>query len=406
MNAFGWLVATIAAAGALALPFSRGAPFLLALMPFANAYGAAAATGLLLLRWAVFEMPAMSISRASLHKVGAALVFLVGALIISFLVADDLLRLMSESVQWIVGVGLFCALIIGGREPHERNCVIGLMAGGAALAVAHVLMRAFDATVDDTAVLPFMITEGNNYAALYALIALVIIPAHPSARVWTPAYLILSGLGVVIIWLQDSRAQTLIAGGVIAGVVLLRHTSPRVALATAIGAATVLLFVLLNFMSESLFSNSSVLSLANFQTNYSNLERLGLLLHSLDFFGAHPLGAGVGSSSDVFPNSPYTIGSYPTPHNTFALMIVELGWWGLIAYVAGLVALLRIGVRACFAGDPGGIGALTAVAVSLIDAVFFNGSVSLLFWLLLAFSVRDSAPAKGARVPMIFYRTA
>jgi len=215
----------------------------------------------------------------------------------------------------------------------------------------------------------------------------------------------LAALGVAVIELQDSRSQTVIAGAVIAGVVLLRHMSPRLALTTALGASLVLVFVLLNFMRESLFSNSSVLSLANVQTNYSNLERLGLLLHSLDFFSTHPLGAGIGSSSDVFPNSPFTIGSYPTPHNTFALMIVELGWWGLVAYVAGVAVLLRVGVRGCLAGDPACIGALADVAVSLIDAMFFNGSVSLLFWLLVAFSLPASAPGKRERVPMIFYRT-
>lgn len=403
--AIGWLVAAIAAAGALALPFSRGAPFVLALMPFANAYGNAVATGLLLLRWALLEVPVISISRARLHRVSAALVFLVGALILSLFVADDLVRLASESVQWVVGVGLYCALIIGGRQPHERTCVLGLIAGGAALAVAQIFMNVFDVSVDETAVLPFMIPNGNNYAALYALVALVVVPAHPAARLSTPAYLVLAALGVALIWLQDSRAQLLIAGGVIAGVVLLRHMNPRLALVVAIGASLGFLFVLLHFMRESLFSNSSVLSLANFQTNYSNLERLGLMLHSLEFFSTHPLGAGVGASSEVFPNSPFTIGSYPTPHNTFALMVVELGWLGLIAYVAGVAALLRVGVRACLAGDPLGLGALTAVAVSLIDAVFFNGSVSLLFWLLLAFSIPDSVPEKRARIPMVFYRT-
>src|SRR4029079_15028259 len=98
-----------------------------------------------------------------------------------------------------------------------------------------------------------------------ALVALVIMPAHPAARLSTPAYLALAALGVAVIELQDSRSQTVIAGAVIAGVVLLRHMSPRLALTTALGASLVLVFVLLNFMRESLFSNSSVLSLANVQ---------------------------------------------------------------------------------------------------------------------------------------------
>jgi len=65
MAALGWLVAMIAAAGALALPFARGGQFVLALTPFSNAYGAAGATALVLLRWALFEMPGRSISRGA-----------------------------------------------------------------------------------------------------------------------------------------------------------------------------------------------------------------------------------------------------------------------------------------------------------------------------------------------------
>lgn len=406
MNAVGWLVAMVAAAGALALPFSRGAPFVLALTPFANAYGAAGATGLVLLRWALLELPGVSVPRATLNKVAVALVFLVGSMIISFFVADDLLRLASESAQWIVGVGWFCALLIGGREAHDRPVILGMVAGGVALAFAHIFMRLLEFPVDEFAVVPFMLTENNNYAALFALVALVILPAHPAARFSTPAYLSLAALGIMVTLLQDSRAQTLVAAAVITVVVLLRHVKPRVALAiAAVGGAATLVSMLL-FLRESMFSSTSLLSLANFQTNYSNLERLGLILHSIDFFSSHPMGAGLGASSDVFPSSPFTIGTYPSPHNTFALMIVEIGWWGLIAYCVGVLALLRIGLRTCLAGEPFGIAAFAAVGLSVIDAVFFNGSVSLLFWLLLAFTTRAAVTPSRERIPMLFYRTA
>ena len=39
----------------------------------------------------------------------------------------------------------------------------------------------------------------------------------------------------------------------------------------------------------------------------------------------------------ILPSSPFTIGSYSTPHNTFAMLIVEVGWLGLIAYIFGVV---------------------------------------------------------------------
>lgn len=406
MTAIGWLVAMIAAAGALALPFSRGAQFVLALAPFSNAYGAAGATVLVLLRWAFTELPGLSMSRITLQKVSVALGFLVGAVIISGFVADDLLRLASESAQWVIGVGLFCAIVIGGREPHERPILMGMVYGGVALAFAHLFMRVFGLPVDALAVMPFMVSEGNNYAALYALVALVILPAHPAMRLSTPAYLVLAAIGIMVTVLHDSRAQMVIGGGVIAMVILLRRFTPRVALGTAAAGALVLVVVAMQFLRESLFSSTSVVSLANFQTNYSNLERLGLMIHSFVFFAAHPAGAGLGASSDVFPNSAFTIGSYPTPHNTLALLIVEIGWWGLIAYVVGAGLLLRAGLRDCLAGQPFGIAAIAAVGLSIIDAVFFNGSVSLVFWVLMAFALRGDVAERRERVPMIFCRTA
>ncbi len=405
MNALGWIVALIAAAGSLALPFSRGLPFVLALTPFVNAYGAAGATALVLLRWALLELPSTRATRECIHKVALAFIFLGGAIVLSCFVADDLLRLLSESAQWIVGVGLFAAVLIGGNQPHERPLMLGLIAGGGALAIAHILMRILEVHVEEPE-LPFLNSEGNNYAALFVLVALVVVPAHPAARVSTPIYLLLAALAITEILLQDSRAQLLIAGGVIAGVLLLRHTTPRATIMVAATGTALLAFVMLRFLGESMFSNSSLLSLANFQTNFSNLERLGLMLHSLDFFAANPLGGGLGASSDIFPDSPFTIGSYPTPHNTFALMIVELGWWGLIAYVGGVAALMRIGIRACLEGDPVGFAALSAVALTLIDAVFFNGSVSLVFWLLMALAVNARVAERRTHIPVLFERVA
>lgn len=406
MNAVGWLVALLAAAGALALPYSRGLPFVLALTPFCNAYGAAVASALVLMRWAILELPRISVSRNDMQTIGVALGFLAGALMISAFVTSDLLRLASESAQWLVGVGWFCALIVGGREAHERPAILGMVAGGAALAIAHLFMRLLELHVDEFAVMPFMLSENNNYAALFALVALVILPAHPAARFSTPVYLGLAALGVMLTLLHESRAQTLIAVGVIAVVILLRYAKPRVAIAIAGAAALMALVGMFWFLRESMFSSTSIVSLANFQTNYSNLERLGLILHSIDFFSSNPFGAGLGASSDVFINSPFTIGSYPSPHNTFALMIVEIGWWGLIAYVVAVAALLRGGVRACLSGQPFGVAALAAVSLSVIDAVFFNGSVSLVFWLLLAFTARITIVEHRDRIPMVFYRTA
>lgn len=233
MTAVGWLVALIAMAGALVLPFSRGASFVVALTPFANAYGAAASVGAVLLRWVLLELPDVCIPQRVLRKVAIAIGFLICALAVSFFVASDLLRLASESAQWLIGVGWFCALIIGGRAPHERAVINGMIAGGVSLTLAHVLMRVLELEVDEYAVMPFMLTYDNNYAALFVLVALVMLPAHPAARISTTTYVVLASLAILVTILQGSRAQTLIASGVVGVVLLLRHVRPSVALAVA-----------------------------------------------------------------------------------------------------------------------------------------------------------------------------
>lgn len=404
MNLVGWLVALLAVAGALTLPFSRGASFVLALTPFANAYGAAASVGAVLLRWALLELPGVSVPPRVLHKAAIAFGFLVCALATSFLVADDLPRLLSEGAQWLIGVVWFCALVIGGREPHERAVITGAITGGVALALAHVLMRVLEFQVDESSVMPFMVTNSNNYAALAVLVSLVMLPAHPAARISTTTYLLLASLGIMVAILQEARAQTVMAAGVVGVVLLLRNVKPRIALAVAGIAGAGALAAVLVFLRESMFSADSVVSLANFQTNFSNLERIGLILHSLDFFSTHPMGAGLGASSDVFPTSPFTIGSYPTPHNTFAMLIVEIGWLGLIAYIFAVAVLLRTGMRACLSGEPFGIASFAAVGLSVIDAVFFNGSVSLQFWMLLAFTMGTTQTDQRRQIPMYFCR--
>ena len=88
------------------------------------------------------------------------------------------------------------------------------------------------------------------------------------------------------------------------------------------------------------------------------------------------------------------------------MMIVEIGWWGLIAYLLGVVWLLRSGIRACLAGEPFGVAALAAIGLTIIDAVFFNGSVSLVFWVLMAFALRDEFAPQPGRIAVMFERVA
>ena len=117
--------------------------------------------------------------------------------------------------------------------------------------------------------------------------------------------------------------------------------------------------------------------------SYSNLERLALLLTSVQLFIENPSGYGLGSTSSLFANSFLTSGSYPHPHNALAMFIVELGVVGGALYLVLLMRLAAIAWRAfgqlslrpmeaTFALSM----AAAVTAMTVYEAVFFNGSLA------------------------------
>jgi len=118
--------------------------------------------------------------------------------------------------------------------------------------------------------------------------------------------------------------------------------------------------------------------------NFSNLERLALLITSLDLFLDNPLGHGLGSTSALFENAVLTAGTYPHPHNTLAMYAVEFGVIGILLYTILIVALAKAFLTGSrmLRKDPSGARFLISmsVAVALItlyEAIFFNGFLAM-----------------------------
>jgi hypothetical protein len=381
-----WIPGALAAAAALLMPFRHGLAALLLLMPLSNSYASAGAAAILLMRWSLVQLPRAQLSRIRAF-VALATVGLLGAAIVqSLLVSSDLARLGSESVQWLLGVGLFLAVLIERLRPSDPLISGAFCTGAALLALTQLVLRSLEIEVPEEAATSLLRTDANNYTALFVLFGLVIVPLTCMPQLRGIFLALLVAAGFASIWFNESRGMLAVGIGVVSLWVAMRIMRPLQALALggiALGIGAVAAFV---FLREAFFDPSSLLSVGNFETNFSNLERLGLILHSVEFFLSNPLGAGIGASSDIFPNSPFTVGSYPTPHNTLAMLMVELGWLGVILYAAIIGLLATCAARNVYQGRPDVIQHAALFAATVFDAVLFNGSVALVFWLLLAFS--------------------
>ena len=190
------------------------------------------------------------------------------------------------------------------------------------------------------------------------------------------------GVGV---YCNESRAALLMALVVVA--LQFIFGAKRTLAGYAGRSMAVLLFVGLSgvLLGSALGITQMLTSLFDFSGyNFSNLERLALLLNSYELFMANPLGYGIGSSSELFSNTPFTEGAYPHPHNTLAMFAVELGVVGIVLYLTLSVSLLFLGYRGfkSISMDPrlGSFCMLASVAIlssTLYTALFFNGALAL-----------------------------
>jgi O-antigen ligase len=255
------------------------------------------------------------------------------------------------------------------------------------LTVLQLTLRLAGIEIPEDSGTSLLLTEPSNYTALFVLFGLVVTPLIAEEFSNRPKVVVVLGaLGLFGIWFNDSRSMLLV--GVALCAIRLAELRPAItAAASAVGVAAVVTSPIV--LNDLLYDSNSVFSIGNFQTNFSNLERLGLIVHSVYYFADHPFGGGIGSSSDIYASSPYTIGSYPTAHNTLAMLMVELGWLGVVFYLALVILLVALGVRFFRRRNPAVVLAAALFPVTVLDAVFFNGAISIVFWTFLGFLVAE-----------------
>ena len=233
-----------------------------------------------------------------------------------------------------------------------------------------------------------------NYAALIVLVGTIIVPMC-CYTIYTRLPLML--LGIAAIYVTDSRATLVAATMIIAYRYVIYPARYHLfgwrtflILGILLSGAYLNQETILQFAGDS--KSDSVLSLLDYESNFSNLERLRLLEQSIDSLRENSLGRGVGSSTGVFLTSTYTEGSYPHPHSTPAMLMVELGYFGVLLF-AVLVCFILHWIRLSSANLEDDAMQTRAAVVhigialllfSLYDAALYNGGLAIFFFLCLS----------------------
>ncbi len=395
-----WLPGFLAAALAFLLPFPAGLAAVIVLAPISNAYVAAAAMGILLLRWLWADLPGIVAPRAALTWAWAVGGYIVLGLALSAITSTNLLRLVSEGAQWILGAGMFIATVLSMGPELRRTLVRALAVSAVLIAATQAALWLSGWTADESSSIP-MLTWPNNYVSILGLFGLVVLPNVYPDSISAKWRLPLLVIAIAAMFFNQSRAALLLSALVLAGWMILRRRNPAWVVPIAGMMLVVMGVAMAVAVRGAIADPAGVASLGDFQTNYSNLERLGILIYAWELFVMLPFGSGIGSSSDLFVNNPYTVGAYPDAHNMLAMLAVELGWLGVIGYAA-LAFFLAKHVLTCLVHWNAALLFSAALLLTTVyDALLFNGILAAYFWIYLAVLV---APSEAGRtVYLVMY---
>lgn len=395
-----WLPGFVAAALAFLLPFPAGLAAVIVLAPVSNAYVAAGAMGILLLRWLWADLPGIAASRTAVAWAWGIGGYIVLGLALSALTSSNLLRLATESAQWMLGAGMFIATVLSMGPELRRTIVRALAASAVLIAATQAALWLSGWTADESSSIP-MLTWPNNYVSILGLFGLVVLPNVYPDSISAKWRLPLLVIAIAAMFFNQSRAALLLSALVLAGWMILRRRNPAWIVPIAGLMLAVMAGALIVAVRGALADPAGVASLGDFQTNYSNLERLGILIYAWELFVMFPFGSGIGSSSDLFINNPYTVGAYPDAHNMLAMLAVELGWLGVIGYAALAFFLARQALSGLVHWNPVLLFAAALLLTTIYDALLFNGILAAYFWIYLAVLV--APPAAGRLVHLVMY---
>lgn len=295
---------------------------------------------------------------------------------------------LSELIQLFIAIIFFRYVFnLSSSKLGKESTMKSILFSGILLCLFEISIFSFGISIDTNA---FAGITPHNYASFFIVFSTIIIPFYV-IRNLSLRYLIIL-IGFITLVLNAGRAMQIVAIAII-GMQL--FFSDKKSLKNFIKSFLLILFLIavslvvdLNQLQEQSFNPNSLFSVINFENNFSNLERLNLLIMSYDLFIERPYGHGIGSSASLFINNLYTeVQHYPHPHNTLAFMAVELGIIGIFIYLYLIFIIFRryrylknIHEKNLLRNS-----LLCFFCFSVVEPVFYNGLLTIIVAMFLGF---------------------
>lgn len=306
---------------------------------------------------------------------------------ITMVTGQQQIKTITELIQLALGILFFRYTYNFCRSPQGlKNTCLSILFSGLLLSLLEIVIHIMSLNIDTTA---FLGASANNYGSYYIIFSTIVLPFFIIKRINLRLFIILAGFYAV--YINEGRAMQLVALAIIAMELIFYKNKPSIKVAKIL-LISVLIFFLPSKISyaaleDAAYRPQTLVSVINFDNNFSNLERLNLLILSYDKFLEKPWGHGIGSSTDIFKGNSYTvIQIYPHPHNTLAFMAVELGIIGIWIYLYLLYMLLKKYIslkdhkKKSFVRN----GAFIFFCFTQVEPFLYNGLLSLLGFMILA----------------------
>ncbi|WP_347174846.1 O-antigen ligase family protein [Polaribacter uvawellassae] len=354
-------------------------PFFFVLLVGANPYVSASA----LLLSLIFRLK--NVIKVDIDKRLFALFFIwfFYSLLLGFINYND--AFIPELIQLFIGIMLVLYVdnFINNKKKFYKN-ITYLLYSGVVLCFFEIVIYFYDLKIITSAFIDF---NSNNYTSFYLLISTVIVPLFLMKN--NKFFFVFSILGVFVIYLNDSRANLILALIlIIREFISFKSYLVKFLIVCILGY--IFYFFYNTFDSSMVYDSKSIYSVANFENNFSNLERIDLITYSINLFNENILGYGLGSSFEIFVNNNFTANShYPHPHNTLAFLSVEIGFVGVFVYflffynmVKNYIKIEDDGIRRLIVNIT-----ISLFAFSIVDVIFYNGILMLFSFILFGFSL-------------------
>jgi O-antigen ligase len=261
---------------------------------------------------------------------------------ISMVIGQQKITTITEIIQLTLGILFFRYVYNFCKRPKGfKNTCLSILFSGLLLSFLEILIFLTNSNIDTTS---FLGVTPHNYGSYYIIFSNIILPFFIIKRMGLRFLIITAGF--YAIYINEGRAMQLVAISIIAMELLFYKNKAAIQSLKIISVLFLILFlpskISYSALEDSAYKPQTLVSVVNFDNNFSNLERLNLLILSYDKFLEKPWGHGVGSSTDIYIGNTYTVNQiYPHPHNTLAFMAVELGIVGIFIYLYLLFMLFK-----------------------------------------------------------------